>query len=346
MGPSDVTIRLYLAKAYFGLQNYDRCIGILTDALNIWPDDLLLRINLAFTLEKYSKSLLIQDNAQKAIPVIMKTLNQASQLAHSAARLYDYISSAWASMSSASRTELTYSSCATANLTEEMEKVEERKEYCIEELKGFAVRQIEHYNMIEKDIRKRQDEVANARDVEAKRAEDEAKATETFEMSRLAEIQEQAVRLMGEGEEIQLGQNLEASKLDAIGAAPKAKPAPRPSAKPAEDKKEKKKKEKKEKKKEKKDKKRKREHGSDDDKEETVAFGDGDTGKEGAELSAGVEAAGDAMQLDKEDAGTRAEGSGDIQLPVKDTQDGETGPVGPGSPQDPAEKADASSDDE
>merc|ERR1712232_1316308 len=131
MGPSDVTIRLYLAKAYFGLQNYDRCIGILTDALNIWPDNLLLRINLAFTLEKYSKNLLEEDKSQQATHVIMKILEHASQLAHSAARLYDYISSAWASMSSASRTELSYSSCAPAFLTEEMEKVEERKEYCI-----------------------------------------------------------------------------------------------------------------------------------------------------------------------------------------------------------------------
>merc|ERR1712228_528424 len=98
------------------------------------------------------------------------------------------------------------------------------------------------------------------------------------------------------------------------------------------------------KKEEKKDKKRKREDGSDDDKEE-VAFGDGDAGKEGVEPAAAAGAAGDAMQLDGEDAGARVEAAGHIQLPTKDTQEGEAREAGVGSPQDQqGDKGDASSD--
>merc|ERR1712232_1261862 len=83
--------------------------------------------------------------------------------------------------------------------------------------------------------------------------------------------------------------------------------------------------------------------GSDDDKEE-VAFGEGDAAKQGVEPAVGAEATGDAMQLDGENAGARAEAAGDIQLPMKDTQEGE---AGAGSPQDQqVDKGDASSDDD
>merc|ERR1711918_139639 len=62
------------------------------------------------------------------------------------------------------------------------------------------------------------------------------------------------------------------------------------------------------------------------------------------EPAAGTEAAGDAMQLDGENTAARVEAAGDIQLPTKDTQEGE---AGVGSPQDqPGDKGDASSDDD
>merc|ERR1712048_293284 len=45
--PNDLSILLYLAKAHFGLKEFDKCSGILGDAMQIWPDDLLLRYNMA-----------------------------------------------------------------------------------------------------------------------------------------------------------------------------------------------------------------------------------------------------------------------------------------------------------
>merc|ERR1711972_592271 len=283
--PNDVSIRLYLAKAYFGLQDYERCMSILTDAMSIWPDDLLLRINLAFCLECYGKAILGEDNSKASVPVIMTKLDHASALANSASRLYEYINLRWASMSAAARSELSLSSCAPPNLSDEMNKVEQRQDYCLH-LKEQARNLIIHFNKEERTIKARQDDVAKARDAEAKREADERTRNQHLEDSRMAEIQEQAVRLMTEAGDIQLGRNLEASKLDAI-SAPGAKSKPAKTARAAADvmlqdgkpgkkeKKESKKEKKDRKKKDKKDKKRKRdEDRSGDEKEDTAQFGD------------------------------------------------------------------------
>lgn len=75
-------------------------------------------------------------------------------------------------------------------------------------------------------------------------------------------------------------------------------------------------------------------------------FGDADAGAPDKGL--GGEDAGDAgargQELGADDAGARGEAPGHIQLPTKDTQEGE---AGGGSPQDqPDNKGDVSSDDE
>merc|ERR1711865_785755 len=49
--PGDLAIRLYLAKAHFVGRKFDIASEILSDALQMWPDDLLLRYNLAIALE-------------------------------------------------------------------------------------------------------------------------------------------------------------------------------------------------------------------------------------------------------------------------------------------------------
>ncbi|CAK0845194.1 unnamed protein product, partial [Prorocentrum cordatum] len=51
LAPKELRIRLYIAKAYHGLGDFDRCAGVLGDALQIWPEDLLLRYNLAVAFE-------------------------------------------------------------------------------------------------------------------------------------------------------------------------------------------------------------------------------------------------------------------------------------------------------
>merc|ERR1719326_810470 len=61
LNPKDLTIRLYLAKGYFGLKEYERSANILSDAVQIWPDDVLLRYNLAIVLENFGVYLVAEE---------------------------------------------------------------------------------------------------------------------------------------------------------------------------------------------------------------------------------------------------------------------------------------------
>merc|ERR1712187_640663 len=61
--PNDLTIRLYLAKAHFGLKEFYKCCGFLGDALQMWPDDLLLRYNMAVSLESAGVDLVAKEKA-------------------------------------------------------------------------------------------------------------------------------------------------------------------------------------------------------------------------------------------------------------------------------------------
>merc|ERR1719382_1132055 len=61
LDPNKLLIRLYIAKAYYGLGDFDRCASVLGDALQIWPDDLLLRYNMAVAFEENGRTLVAKE---------------------------------------------------------------------------------------------------------------------------------------------------------------------------------------------------------------------------------------------------------------------------------------------
>eukprot|EP00415_Alexandrium_ostenfeldii_P000609 UN0609 len=131
--PDDLTIRLYLAKAFFGLKDYERCSSVLGDATQIWPDDLLLRYNLAVTPESSGVHLVSLEKKTKRVVGVdsgMDQMTRAVELLNAASRLYAYVHTRWGEISEAERKRLAMSSGAPANLLEEMKRVGLHKEYC------------------------------------------------------------------------------------------------------------------------------------------------------------------------------------------------------------------------
>merc|ERR1712060_1041236 len=88
----------YLAKAYFGLQEYEQCCAVLGDAMQIWPDDMLLRYNLAAALESFGVHLVQAEKATKRVAGVnnaMDHMERAIELLSSAARLYGFVQVFW-----------------------------------------------------------------------------------------------------------------------------------------------------------------------------------------------------------------------------------------------------------
>merc|ERR1712039_900217 len=133
MKPNDLTIRLYIAKAHFHLKEWDKCCAVLADATQLWPDDLLLRYNMAVALECHGVHLVALEKKTNRVVGVdsgMDQMVQAVDLLASAARLYNHVHVRWASMADKERRKVAASGGAPANLTQEMERVVLHKEYC------------------------------------------------------------------------------------------------------------------------------------------------------------------------------------------------------------------------
>lgn len=291
--PSDLTIRLYLAKAHFGLQDFDQCCGVLGDATQIWPDDLLLRYNLAVSLETYGVHLVAEEKATKRVVGInsgMDHMRRAIELLTAAARLYDYVQVMWEGMSESEKTKVAAVNTTPTMVFEQLNNVSLHQEYCAD----IKEKASEEFATLVKKRAKMDEQMKNiATAKEAMEQEDaERVRTEQFETKeRNDEFEEQALNLMKMGNTIELGKNLGSlsnAQVDKKGGKKKetledvmtkAEIEARRGEDKKNDKKEKKK-DKKEKKKDKKDKKRKREDGeaSEDSREDGGSGAEDDKG--------------------------------------------------------------------
>jgi len=226
MKPNDLTIRLYLAKAFFGLKEFERCSSVLGDATQIWPDDLLLRYNLAVVLESFGVHLVSMEKKTKRVVGVdsgMDQMSRAVELLKAAARLYTYVHARWEELSEAERRKLAGTSGAPANLLEEMKRVGLHKDYCAditerarEELANLS------RTRAEMDVRMKQ--------ISKDKAEKERSQKESAEMERKQdderrmEMEQQAIHIMDSTKDIVLGKNLADLKDSAAAKPAKNKP--------------------------------------------------------------------------------------------------------------------------
>merc|ERR1712129_235584 len=210
MRPDDLTIRLYLAKAHFSVRDFDRCIAVLADATQIWPDDLLFRYNLAVTLESSGVYLVAMEKKTKRVVGMdsgMDQMTRAVDLLSSAARLYAYVHLKCAEMLEHERKRLANASGAPSNLIEEMKRVALHKDYCAD-ITNRAKEELDHLVSLRKDMDDRMAGI-NAQKEERDRVQREAMAEDRKKDEDMRrEMEEQALHMMDNTREIQLGKNL------------------------------------------------------------------------------------------------------------------------------------------
>jgi len=309
LSPLSLEIRLYMAKTYFGMKEYERVVGILSDATHLWPENVIVQYNLAFVSRTFGGILVTSGQDDDNIAHMM----QAVELLNSAVRLYTYVELRWAAMSSDERRAIATSKIAPSNLIKEISQVDMHKDYSQymrDRAQAIITTMKEAKVSFEKKM-KEVFEVKNAQVEEKKKVEEEERIMET---EKKEEMEDQAIRLMTEGmSEIELGKNLEAAKLkEDIKQKPPKEPKAKAKARDGDgggrrSKKEKKKEKKKKKKKDKK----KRKHGedSDDSDDDEGQQGEGPPNAEGSET--------------REHAGEGEEGGGGVALPEKDAGEDE-----------------------
>eukprot|EP00928_Gymnodinium_smaydae_P019651 TRINITY_DN17547_c0_g1_i2.p1 TRINITY_DN17547_c0_g1~~TRINITY_DN17547_c0_g1_i2.p1 ORF type:complete len:966 (-),score=229.67 TRINITY_DN17547_c0_g1_i2:32-2929(-) len=284
--PDDMSVHLYLAKAHFCLGDYEVCRGILSNALAIWPDNMLLHYNLAVVLENFGKSVVTEEKRAKntqGASLVMKLVDRAVELLTSAIRIFGYLEKRWATVANEERKQMLASYGAPRVWLEEMNNADAHKEYCM-----FLMEKVQEDKAdlarTQEDMERRMKQVAETKDARAAAAKAAEEQQTKFDEDRRIDNEEAAMRLMTGGMHIELGKNLEAKKEKKENNKKKedmegrmtqvaeAKDARAATAKAAEAKKEKKEKKKKDKKskKEKKHKKRRRsdDDGTDEEKKE------------------------------------------------------------------------------
>eukprot|EP00930_Biecheleria_cincta_P006993 TRINITY_DN10812_c0_g1_i2.p1 TRINITY_DN10812_c0_g1~~TRINITY_DN10812_c0_g1_i2.p1 ORF type:complete len:1686 (+),score=441.68 TRINITY_DN10812_c0_g1_i2:65-5122(+) len=231
--PDDVGVRLYIAKAQFLLKDYDACMTILGDATQVWPEDLLVRYNLATVIESMGANLVKEVKKKKDFggPKDKQKMVQAVEFLDSAKRLWCFVESKWSVMTERERKFLARSAGAPDNLPKNMEEVAEHVEYCSDiaaTAKDALLELADRESELRGKMQAIQDEKMQATSSEkaAQEEEDKKKADQH------TEAEDQALRLMDSTREIVLGKNLESAKIDSKGPVNKSKGG-KAKAKPA-----------------------------------------------------------------------------------------------------------------
>jgi len=227
--PDDLSIRLYIAKAYFGLKEYEHCIGVLGDATQMWPEDTLLRYNMAAAVEGFGRHLVSHEKKNVRISGLgsgMDQMLQAVELLDSAARLWSFVHIKWTAMSDDERKLLLKSSGAPENLAEEMNGVQQRKSYCFD-IRDQAKKELDGLMQKRLSTESKVQQIQDARrSVEEERAVQDKEEARKREEKRL-EVDEHATRLNASSSQIRLGKNLEQLKENkAPGKPVKGRPTP------------------------------------------------------------------------------------------------------------------------
>merc|ERR1712039_76709 len=209
--PNDLGIRLYLAKAHFRLKEFDRCAGVLGDATQIWPDDLLLRFNLAISLESFGVHLVSEERKIKRVVGMDNGMNQMShavQLLSSAARLFQYVYTQWVGMSNDERTRFVEVRSASDDLIDEMLSASAHKLYC-KDIQGKAQEELIQLQARRADIERIMQENAGFEEEEQRRQQEQKENEKLSNQEHLDEDNDAANRLQEKAKRIDLGKNLE-----------------------------------------------------------------------------------------------------------------------------------------
>merc|ERR1712039_184709 len=192
--PNDLTIRLYLANAHFGLKEYERCTGVLGDATQIWPDDLLLRFNLAISLESFGVHLVSEERKIKRVVGMDNGMNQMShavQLLSSAARLFQYVYTQWVGMSNDERTRFVEVRSASDDLIDEMLSASAHKLYC-KDIQGKAQEELIQLQARRADIERIMQENAGFEEEEQRRQQEQKENEKLSNQEHLDEDNDRA----------------------------------------------------------------------------------------------------------------------------------------------------------
>jgi len=225
MKPSDLTIRLYIAKAHFHLKEWDKCCAVLADATQLWPDDLLLRYNMAVALECHGVHLVALEKKTNRVVGVdsgMDQMVQAVDLLASAARLYNHVHVRWASMADRERRKVAASGGAPANLHEEMARVVLHKEYC-SDITDAARDELEALMKKKQAMDAQMRHIIEEKNARDKEADEKAARSKKDDEQNQAGLEGHAVRLMEDGMDIELGKDLASKTL----AMEKKAPVPR-----------------------------------------------------------------------------------------------------------------------
>lgn len=211
LNPNDLAIRLYIAQAHHGLREFEHCAGVLGDALQMWPDDLLLRYNMAIALEGHGRFLVNEEKKTHRVVGMDNAKDQmvqAVELLGSAARLFEHVHHEWSAMDKSERAALRGRSGVASALLEEMDQADKHKEFC----QVIADAAKEHLQMLTQK-RQHMDRTVQKIEEQKEKHKKEREAADQedrrIDQERLAEAQERAVRLMETTGDIELGRNLE-----------------------------------------------------------------------------------------------------------------------------------------
>lgn len=241
MKPNDLTIRLYIAKAHFSLKEWEKCCGVLADATQLWPEDLLLRYNMAVALESHGVDLVSKEKKTNRVVGVDNGMDQmvhAVDLLGSAARLYNHVHVRWASMADRERKKMGAASGAPANLSEEMSRVVLHKEYC-NDITDAAREELENLMKKKQAMDAQMRTILEEKKAREQQKKDHSEAGKQDGEEKQFEMEEHALRLMESGNDIVLGKDLGSKTLaidkkDVVQRPPREPKEPKAPREPKE----------------------------------------------------------------------------------------------------------------
>jgi len=208
--PNDLSIRLYLARAHFQLKEYEKSVGILSDALAFWPDDVALRYNLAVSLEHWGRILVNEEKKVDRVVGIesgLDKMERAVEVLSSAANHFGNIKRRWAGMSHNDKKNIAKDIPEPMKFLEDLKRSDVHQEYCNSVVESGR----EQLEVLKK---KRADLDAKVAEIAAQKKREQAEQErlrkddeeEQAEENRLDE--DEALRIMRAADEIKMPQNI------------------------------------------------------------------------------------------------------------------------------------------
>jgi len=219
--PNNLLIRLYLAQAHFELKEYERCVGILSDALAFWPDDVVLRYHLAICLESWGRGLVSEEKKIDRV-VGMNSgkdkVERAVAALSSAASHFGYIKKRWAQMPHDAQKALAKHSLNPSKFMGEIKRAEEHEDYC-QNIMERAQEHLQTLNQKREELDMKISQIAAERKMSAEQQHVQQEMEEEAEAEQRHQQEEMALDTMQKVDDITLGRNIGDTNIDKKPAA-------------------------------------------------------------------------------------------------------------------------------